>query len=51
MNKTVTLTNSAVGIDLGSSRFVIAVVKKGGVEIISNESNYRSTPMIVSYGQ
>lgn len=44
------MSNSAVGIDFGSSRFVIAVVKKGGVEIISNESTYRSTPTLVSYG-
>ena len=35
------LKNHAVGIDLGSSRFAIAVVKQGGVEIISNEANYR----------
>ena len=51
MNKTQSLTNSAVGIDFGSSRFVIAVVKKGGVEIVANESTYRQTPMLVSYGQ
>lgn len=51
MNSQQTITNSAVGIDFGSSRFIVAVVKKGGVEIISNESNYRSTPSLVSYGQ
>lgn len=32
---------SAVGIDFGSSRFIIAAVKKGGVEVMTNESNYR----------
>ncbi len=44
------MTNHAVGIDLGSRRFVIAVVKKGGVEVLSNDANYRITPTLVSYG-
>lgn len=44
------LSNHAIGIDLGSSRFVIAVVNKGGVEVICNEATYRSTPCLVSYG-
>ena len=42
--------NSAIGVDLGSSRFVIAAVKRGGVEIIINEASYRSTPCLVSFG-
>jgi len=46
-----TLTNHAVGIDIGSNRVVIAVVKKGGVEVISNEANYRETSTIVSLGK
>ena len=45
------LSNHAIGIDIGSSRVVIAVVKKGGVEIIANEGTYRSTPTIISYGK
>ena len=45
------LSNHAIGIDIGSSRVVIAVVKKGGVDIISNEATYRSTPTIISYGK
>ena len=45
------LKNHAVGIDLGSSRFAIAVVKQGGVEIISNEANYRQTPCIVTFNK
>jgi molecular chaperone DnaK (HSP70) len=34
---------SAIGIDLGSLVSVIAVVQKGGVEIIANEASYRET--------
>jgi len=45
------LTNHAVGIDIGSNRVVIAVVKKGGVEVISNEANYRETSCLVSFGK
>ena len=41
---------TSVGIDLGSSKFVIAVVKKGGVEILTNDASYRQTPTVVSYG-
>ena len=40
----------AIGIDLGSSRSVIAVAKKGGVEIITNEGSQRETPNVVGYG-
>lgn len=43
-------THTAIGIDLGSSRFVIGVAKKGGVEIIVNEASYRQTPCLVSFG-
>lgn len=42
--------HSAIGIDLGSSRFVIASVLRGGVEILINEASYRSTPSVVSFG-
>lgn len=35
------LKNHAIGIDLGSSKIVIAAIKEGGVEIITNEANYR----------
>lgn len=50
MNNSQPLLNCAVGIDLGSSRYVIAVVNKGGVEVLSNESTFRSTPSLVSFG-
>ena len=41
---------ASVGIDLGSSKFVIGVAKKGGVEVLTNDASYRSTPTLVSYG-
>lgn len=41
----------AVGVDMGSSRLIVAVAKKGGVEILCNESSYRLTPAIVGFGQ
>ena len=42
--------SSAIGIDLGSSRSVIGVVQKGGVEVICNEASYRETSNAVGYG-
>jgi molecular chaperone DnaK (HSP70) len=44
------IQQGAVGIDLGSWRSVIAVAKRGGVEIITNEANFRETPSVVGYG-
>ena len=41
---------SAIGVDLGSLLTVIALVKNGGVEVISNEASYRETPNMVGYG-
>ena len=40
----------AIGIDFGSSRFIIAVAKRGGVSIVINEASYRQTPCLVTYG-
>ena len=40
----------AIGLDFGSSRTSIAVAKKGGVEVILNESSARETQNIVGYG-
>ena len=42
---------SAIGIDIGSKTTVIATVKKGGIEIILNESSGRETPSIISYSE
>ena len=36
---------------MGSSRIIVAVAKKGGVEILCNESSYRLTPSVVGFGQ
>jgi molecular chaperone DnaK (HSP70) len=41
----------AIGIDLGSQTAVVAVAKKGGVEIIINEANYRETQVMVGFGE
>ena len=41
----------AIGIDFGSSRSVIAVVKKRGVDVIANEGSNRETANIVGFGQ
>ncbi len=45
------LSPVAVGIDLGTNRYVISVIKQGGVEIVTNSGNYRQTPSMVSYGK
>jgi heat shock 70kDa protein 4 len=39
-----------VGIDLGSFTSKISVAKRGGVEVITNEANFRETPCVVGYG-
>lgn len=44
------LQQGAVGIDIGSWRSVVAVAKRGGVEVITNEANFRETPSVVGYG-
>jgi Hsp70 protein len=41
----------AIGIDLGSQRSVIAVAKKGGVEVLANEGSHRETPNIIGFGE
>jgi len=41
----------AMGIDLGTDNSVVALARKRGVDIISNEASQRSTPSIVSFGQ
>lgn len=44
------ILHASVGIDLGSSKFVVAVAKKGGVEVLTNDASYRQTPTLVSFG-
>jgi len=41
---------SFVGIDIGSQTALIAVAKKGGVEILANEASQRETPVVVGFG-
>jgi molecular chaperone DnaK (HSP70) len=40
----------AIGIDIGTNRFVISAIKNGGVDILTNNANYRQTPNLVTYG-
>ena len=40
--------HSAIGIDIGTQSAVVAAVKKGGIEIILNESSNRLTPYVSS---
>ena len=44
------LDAGAIGIDFGSSRSVIAVAKKRGIDILVNEASQRETINMVSYG-
>lgn len=44
------LQSAAVGLDFGSLRSVVAVAKKGGVEILANEASFRETSNCVGYG-
>ncbi|EGR34876.1 hypothetical protein IMG5_001050 [Ichthyophthirius multifiliis] len=50
MSQQQNLTQGAIGIDFGSSRSVIAVAKRGGVDILTNEASLRETRNIVGYG-
>ena len=43
-------SGGAVGIDLGSHGTLLATVKAGGVEVLTNDLSNRSTPTIVSFG-
>jgi heat shock protein 4 len=36
--------HSAIGIDIGTQNTVVATVKKGGIEILLNDSSNRLTP-------
>lgn len=39
-----------IGIDLGSYKSKIAVAKRGGVQIITNDANFRETPCVIGFG-
>lgn len=41
----------AIGVDLGSSGFVMSAVRRGGVDVLVNDANYRITPNVIIYGR
>lgn len=41
---------AVIGIDLGSTKSVISVAKKGVVEVLTNEASNRENPCVVGYG-
>jgi hypothetical protein len=41
-------TGAVLGIDLGSDNCVVAIARRKGVDIVTNEASARSTPTIVS---
>lgn len=41
---------SVVGIDFGTQSTTVAVARKGGVDVITNEVSNRSTPSLVGFG-
>ena len=41
---------SAIGIDCGTTNCVMAITRKKGIDIITNESSNRQTPNMVSFG-
>jgi heat shock protein 4 len=44
------IQQAAIGLDLGSFKAVITAAKKGGVDVVCNEANFRETPVIVGFG-
>jgi molecular chaperone DnaK (HSP70) len=42
---------AAIGIDLGSNKAVMGVVKRKGIEIVLNEGSNRATPVVIGYQQ
>ncbi|EKX50953.1 hypothetical protein GUITHDRAFT_103535 [Guillardia theta CCMP2712] len=43
-------TGAVMGIDFGTDNCVVAIARRKGVDIVSNEASQRSTPSIVSFG-
>ena len=45
------ISKGGIGLDIGSSRVVVAVAKNKGVDVMVNEASNRGTPVIVGYGE
>jgi molecular chaperone DnaK (HSP70) len=43
--------SGALGIDVGSSSSVIAIARRGGVDVVSNEATRRQTPSVVAFDE
>ena len=41
--------SGALGIDVGSANSVVAVTRRGGVDVIANEATKRQTPSVVAF--
>jgi len=39
----------AIGMDLGSTKAVMGVVRKGGIDIVLNDGSNRSTPVNIAF--
>jgi len=39
----------AVGLDVGSANSVVAVARRGGVDVVANEASHRLTPSLVAF--
>lgn len=42
---------AAIGIDLGSNKAVMGVVKRKGIDIVLNDGSNRTTPVVIAYQQ
>lgn len=40
---------AAIGIDLGSNKAVMGVVKRKGIDIVLNDGSNRNTPVAIAY--
>ena len=43
--------SGALGIDVGSANSVVAVTRRGGVDVVANEATRRQTPSVVAFDE
>lgn len=43
--------SGALGIDVGSANSVVAVTRRGGVDVVANEATKRQTPSVVAFDE